>query len=246
MAVKFDVAFIPQLQAIAKDATAISKFQKIEKTHELQFNVKIALLATGVALAVLAMTVLKETRFTTGTLLLGAACVIKAVLPTQVRTQEYTARLQEINDLFEPAINGLTRAYEAKKTAIAGVVTGIEAEDLPAASKTVKAAVTAFDNGTKFSGKKIENPIEVAGKGSYASIEEAAQKMASIKLADESNGPLFAKLDPSVKTAMEKLQAAARQFLLGDQVALAEGISVEPGKDAYVRYNVVEGKIAVV
>lgn len=62
MAIKsFDIAFIPQLQEIATNPVeATAKFTKIEKTHELQFNVKVALLAAGVALAVLAMTVLKQ------------------------------------------------------------------------------------------------------------------------------------------------------------------------------------------
>ena len=98
-------------------------------------------------------------------------------------------------------------------------------------------------HGSEFNKKYIENPIE-AVKGSYQQIQEEAGKMARIKLADLSE--LLDKLDPTVKTAMEKLQAAARQFLTGDQEVLADRLSVEPGKDAYVRYNVVDGKIAVV
>jgi hypothetical protein len=54
MAIKpFDVAFIPYLQTIAENPVGTTaKFTKIEQTHEWQFNVKIALLVTGVALAV--------------------------------------------------------------------------------------------------------------------------------------------------------------------------------------------------
>lgn len=242
MAVKpFDVAFIPQLQAIAKDpVAATAKFTKIEKTHELQFNVKVVLLVTGVALAVLAMTVLKQTKFTTGVLLLGAVCVIKAVLPKQVHTQEYAARLQEISDLFSPATSGLTEAYKVKKTALVGVVTGLEAEDLPAASRAVKAAADAFDKGGKFNSAKIGNPIETAKKGSYQEIVEAAQPIAQLKLEG------FDKLDPAVMPAMQKLQAAARQFLIGDQEVLEDKLSMTLGKEAYVRYNVVDSKIAIV
>jgi len=242
MAVKpFDVAFIPQLQAIAKDpVAATAKFTKIEKTHELQFNVKVVLLVTGVALAVLAMTVLKQTKFTTGVLLLGAVCVIKAVLPKQVHTQEYAARLREISDLFSPATSGLTEAYKVKKTALVGVVTGSEAEDLPAASIVVKAAADAFDGGTKFNKAKIENPIETAQKGSYQQITEAAQPIAQLKLEE------FDKLDPAVMPAMQKLQAAARQFLIGDREVLEGNLSTIAGKDGYIRYSVFEGKIAIV
>jgi len=242
MAVKpFDVAFIPQLQAIAKNPVeATAKFTKIENTHELQFNVKVALLVAGVALAVLAMTVLKQTQFTTGVLLLGAVCVIKAVLPKQVHTQEYAARLQEINDLFSPATRGLADAYQVKKTALVGIVTGVEAENLPAASEVVKAAVEAFDNGSKLSGKRIENPIETVQKGSYQQILEAAQPIAQLKL----DG--FDKLDPAVMTAMQKLQAAARQFLIGDREVLVGYLSIILGQEAYVRYKVVEGKIAII
>lgn len=241
MAVKFDVAFIPQLQAIAKDPVATTaKFTKIEKTHELQFNVKDALLVAGVALAVLAMTVLKQTQFTTGVLLLGAVCVIKAVLPKQVHTPEYAARLQEISALFSPATRGLTEAYQVKKTALVGVVTGVEAEDLSAASQKVQAAAEAFDKGSEFNGKHIENPMETGQEGSYRQILEAAQPIAHLKL-DE-----FAKLDPAVMIVMRELQAAARQFLIGDRKVLAHSPSMTPGRDAYVRYKVVEGKIAIV
>lgn len=173
-------------------------------------------------------------------LLLGAVCVIKAVLPKQVHTQEYAARLQEISDLFSPATSGLTEAYKVKKTAIAGVVTDLAADDLPAASKLVKAAAEAFDGGKKLNKKYIENSIETAQRGSYQQITEAAQPIAQLKLEK------FDKLDPAVMTAMQKLQAAARQFLVGDGEVLGGIPSTTPGKDSYVRYNVVDSKIAIV
>lgn len=87
MAVTFDAQFIQQLKAIAENPIEKTKYYtKIENSHEWQMNVKVTFLVAGIALAVLAMTVLKQTKLATGAFLLGTAAVMIAFFPERVPT----------------------------------------------------------------------------------------------------------------------------------------------------------------
>jgi len=197
---------IVQLQAIAKSPINLEVSYK--------FEVKKALLITGIALAVLSMTVWKgTTEVFYGTLILGTAFIIKAVWPK---------RVADVN----PVVHMLTSLYEAKKQALNTKVRGVVLESFEAASKHVNQA--DFDYETV---KQQESD--------YADIVHASETIVDWDMKDA-----FQRLDPVVQSAFKQVQQAAHQFLYGDVVFIGEERSTTLGEDAYIRYRFEDGKVA--
>lgn len=197
---------IVQLQAIAKSPINLGVSYK--------FEVKKALLITGIALAVLSMTVWKgTTEVFYGTLLLGTAFIIKAVWPK---------RVADVN----PVVHMLTSLYEAKKQALNTKVHGVVVGSFEAASKHVNQADLDYETV-----KQKESD--------YADIVHASETIVDWDMKDA-----FQRLDPVVQSALKQVQQAAHQFLYGDMVFIGEVRSTSLGQDAYISYRFEDSKVA--
>ncbi len=246
MSVRFDAAFVPRLEAIANEGAQFCRFTKMENSHEFQPTVNVPRLITGIVLVVLAMTVLQQTKSTKAIFLFGAVCVLSALYPTSVPTAAYVAKIQEINDFFNPVIDGITRAYEAKKITVKEAVTGYEVVHMADACGIIKSVASQFDLKKTFNGKPLNSLIDTAeGENIRLRVVAAAWKLCEL-------GEVTSRLDPVAITAMRRLKMVALQFIYGDSLVEIRSdysnatFSDEPGKDAYVCYNVINKKIVVI
>jgi hypothetical protein len=200
---------ITQLQEIANHPTTFPM------SYTYRWEVKKALLITGIALAILSITVWKEaTAVSYGTLLLGTAFMIKAVWPKQVAN-------------VQPVVDMLMQLYEEKKRILNDKIRGVEVENFEAASKCVEQADLAYEGD-----KQSEDE--------YADIVHASETIAAW---DEEK--TLERLNPEARLALKQVQQAVNRFLYGDTIFIGSKRSTTLGENWYIRYLFHDGKIVV-
>jgi len=213
---------IATLRDLAEDHVKfMSQFPIIRQSHPAIYGIKIV---SGVAAAIFSQMIYNDHEFT-AVIIFSAATIFVGLTINEIYC--FAQQGKKINALFAPCEQGLKIERSNKIEYIIRRNNGQSQGSLLSVKEAIEREATTYDESTDKSIKALDQP-------SYISLTESAQ---TIKKISSLNLP--AGIAELAKAKLDTLIALAHRFTEGDK------INNNPGEDAYVTYDLLDGKASL-